>query len=57
MLCYAPNEHGDIAPMTTIDLKRLLGFAQGWDLVFDRHGHVVVSGTADRNGLTRFPSL
>jgi hypothetical protein len=54
VLCYAANEHGDVAPVTTIDLKRLLGFAQGWDLVFDRHGHVVVSGTADRNGLTRF---
>jgi len=54
VLCYAANEHGDVAPTTTLDLKRLLGFAQGWDLVFDRHGHVVVSGTADRNGLTRF---
>lgn len=54
VLCYAANEHGDVAPTTTVDLKKLLGFAQGWDLVFDRHGHVVVSGTADRNGLTRF---
>ena len=54
VLCYAANEHGDVAPMTTIDLKRFLGFAQGWDLVFDRHGHAVVSGSADRNGLTRF---
>lgn len=54
VLCYPANEHGDVAPMTTIDLKKLLGFAQGWDLVFDRRGHVVVSGTADSRGLTRF---
>lgn len=54
VLCYAADEHGDVAPMTTIDLKKLLRFAQGWDLVFDRHGHAVVSGTADRNGLGRF---
>jgi hypothetical protein len=54
VLCYAANETGDVAPMTTIDLKKLLGFAQGWDLVFDRRGHAVVSGTADRRGLTSF---
>ncbi|HLY03248.1 MAG TPA: hypothetical protein VKR56_12230 [Candidatus Cybelea sp.] len=53
VLCYA-DEHGDAPPTNVIDLKRLLGFAQGWALVFDRHRHVVVSGTTDQNGLTGF---
>jgi hypothetical protein len=54
VLCYAANEHGNVVPTSIADLKKLLGFALGWDLVLDRHGHLVVSGTADRNGVAGF---
>ena len=54
VLCYPPNEGGDVPPATTLDLKKLLGYALGWSLVLDRSGNVVVSGTTDPNGVTGF---
>ena len=47
VLCYAQDMRGNVAPSRSIDLKNLLGYAQGWDLVFDHSGRVVVSGTSD----------
>jgi hypothetical protein len=54
ILCYPPNERGDVTPARVIDLKRLLGYAQGWSLVFDRSGRIIVSGTTDPNGVSGF---
>ncbi len=52
VLCYGRNARGDAAPARIVDLKRLLGYALGFDLVFDRSGRLVVSGTSDANGVT-----
>lgn len=54
VLCYASGIRGNVVPSRSIDLKRLLGYAQGWDVIFDRSGRIVVSGTSDPNGLTGF---
>jgi len=54
VLCYAPNQRGNISLARLIDLKKLLGYAQVWDLVFDRLGHIIVSGTSDPNGVSAF---
>jgi hypothetical protein len=54
LLCYSSRLKGDVAPTAAIDLKRLLGYAQVWDVVFDRSGRVVVSGTSDPAGLAGY---
>lgn len=54
LLCYQPKQSGNIAPQRAVDLKKLLGYAQVQDLIFDRSGHVVVSGTSDYAGVGDF---
>jgi Adipocyte plasma membrane-associated protein-like, N-terminal len=54
VLCFRAARGGNVAPSTVVDLARMAGYAQVWDLVFDRSGHLVVSGTSDPNGLTGF---
>lgn len=51
LLCYEPHASGDVAPARAIDLKKLLGYAEVGDLVFDRSGRIVVSGTSDSSGI------
>ncbi len=54
ILCYAPGARGDTAPASVVDLRRLLGYAQAWSVIFDRSGRLVVNGTSDQNGLGNF---
>jgi hypothetical protein len=51
LLCYPPGAHGNAAPVTSADLKGLLGYAQVDGITFDASGDIVVSGTSDSNGL------
>jgi hypothetical protein len=54
LLCYGANQSGNVAPSRAVDLKRLLGYALVWGVVFDRSGRLVVSGSSDSNGVAGF---
>jgi hypothetical protein len=54
LLCYSPNQSGNAAPSRAVDLRKLLGYALVWAVVFDRSGRLVVSGSSDSNGIGGF---